>query len=271
MKHRSCVKEVKNNLTDIENINKSKTDEIKTFKRELDNIQSLYSNVLKQLNEHAELVCNIKTNLNDSLQTSDYLHSLVQDDKEISILDEKLHAYTPEFRKVVMNISGKNEATEHIVSFINESLKLAGKTLKQIPTRRTIDNIVTEKVVASFIQVGQCLTNKEKTTLYSDETRKFGKTYNSYFISEDHKNVYMLGSREMHNKASSTTFDTFKEILTDISEVCNGSLENNEISHGYNIVCNIRDFMSDTAKTNISFTDLLIDYRKQIMPEVVDG
>jgi len=89
-------------------------------------------------------------------------------------LDEKLHAYTPEFRQAVMNISGKNVAIEHIVSVINESLKLAGKTLKQIPTRRTIDNIVTEKVVVSNIQVGQCLKNKEKTTLYSDETRKFG-------------------------------------------------------------------------------------------------
>jgi hypothetical protein len=200
------------------------------------------------------------------LQTSDYLHSLIQDDKEIDILDDKLHAYTPEFRQAAMNISGKNVATEHIVSVINESMKLAGKTLKQIPTRRTIDN-----VVVSNIQVGQCLKNKEKTTLYSDETRKFGKTYNSYFISDDDKNVYMLGLREMQNKASSTTLDTFKDILTDISELCNGSLENNEISHGYNILCNIRDFMSDRAKTNISFTKLLIDYRKQIMPEVVDG
>lgn len=218
-----------------------------------------------------ELVSNLKSNLNDSLQTSDYLHSLIQDEKEIDILDEKLHAYTPEFRQAVMNISGKNVTTEHIVSVINESLELAGKTWKQIPTRRTIDNIVTEQVVVSSIHVGQCLKNKEKTTLYSDETRKFGKTYNNYFISNDHKNVYMLGLREMHNKASSTTLDSFKEILTDISELCNGSLEYNEISHVYNILCNIRDFMSDRAKTNIYFTELLIDYRKQIMPEVVDG
>lgn len=50
MKHRSCVKEVKHNLTDIENINKSKTDEIKKLKRELHKIQSLYNDALKQLN-----------------------------------------------------------------------------------------------------------------------------------------------------------------------------------------------------------------------------
>jgi hypothetical protein len=59
MKHRSCVKEVKNNLTDIENINKSKTDEIKKLKRELDKIQFV-QRCIKQLNEHAELVSNLK-------------------------------------------------------------------------------------------------------------------------------------------------------------------------------------------------------------------
>ena len=271
MKHRSCVKELKKNLTDIENTNKSKTDEIEQLKSELDKIQNLYNDALKQSNEHAQFINNLKTNLNESLQTSDYLHSLIQDNKEIEIWDEKLRAYTPEFRQTVMNISGKNVATEHIASVINESLKLAVKTLKQIPVRRTIDNYLTEKVVVSYIQVGQCLKDKQKTTLYSDETRKFGKTYNSYFISDHNKNAYILGLREMHNKTSTTTLDTFKEILTDISELCNRSLENCEISYGYNILCNIKDFMSDRAKTNIAFTDLLIDYRKQIMPQVVDG
>lgn len=96
------------------------------------------------------------------MQTRDYLHSLMQDNKEIYILDDKVRAYSPEFRQAVMSISGKNVATEHIVSVINDSLKLAGNTLKQIPARRTIDDIVTEKVVVSNIQVGQCLQDKEK-------------------------------------------------------------------------------------------------------------
>lgn len=150
-------------------------------------------------------------------------------------------------------------------------MKLVGKRLAQTPTRKTIDNIVTEKVVASNIQVGRELEKKERTTLYSDETRKFGKTYNSYFISDQNKNVYMLGLREMNNKAASTTLDTFKEILSDISDLCDDNLENNKLSSGYHILCNIRDFMSDRAKTNIAFTQLLIDYRKDIMPDVIDG
>ena len=97
------------------------------------------------------------------------------------------------------------------------------------------------------------------------------KTYNSYFISDQNKNVYMLGLREMNNKAASTTLDSFKEILSDISDLCDDNLENNKLSSGYHILCNIRDFMSDRAKTNIAFTQLLIEYRKDIMPDVIDG
>ena len=148
-------------------------------------------------------------------------------------------------------------------------MKLVGKRLAQTPTRKTIDNIVTEKVVVSNIKVGRELGKKERTTLYSDETRKFGKTYNTYFISDQNKNV--LGLREMNNKAASTTLDTFKEILSDISDLCDDNLENNKLSSGYHILCNIRDFMSDRAKTNIAFTQLLIEYRKDIMPDVIDG
>jgi hypothetical protein len=81
----------------------------------------------------------------------------------------------------------------------------------------------------------------------------------------------MLGLREMNNKAASTTLDTFKEILSDISDLCDDNLENIKLSSGYHILCNIRDFMSDRAKTNIAFTQLLIEYRKDIMPDVIDG
>jgi hypothetical protein len=49
-----------------------------------------------------------------------------------------------------------------------------------------------------------------------------------------------------------------QEILSDISDLCDDNLENNKLSSGYHILCNIRDFMSDRAKTNIAFTQLLI-------------
>lgn len=102
--------------------------------------------------------------------------------------------------------------------------------------------------------------------MYSDETNKFGKTYNTFLISDEDKNVYCLGLRDMCNKSSHTTLETFKEILSDISEVCNENIDN---TIGDKILCNLQNFMSDRAKTNIAFTDLLVDYRKEIMPQIL--
>ena len=264
IKYKENLKELQTKLLKTENMNSELNSELTLNK-------TLYDDALEQENKNCEEVDKLKNNLNDSQQTIDYLGSLLQDNEDIYIFDEETRTYTPAFRNVVMKVSDHNVATEHITTVINESLQLAGKKLKQIPSRKTIDNIVSEKAVITNIQVGRQLQKKSRTTLYSDETRKFGKTYNSYFISDQNKNVYMLGLREMCNKSASTTLDTFKEILGDISALCDNDLENNKISHGYHILCNIRDFMSDRAKTNIAFTDLLIQYRQQIMPDVIDG
>lgn len=90
-------------------------------------------------------------------------------------------------------------------------------------------------------------------------------------MTDEDKKVYMLGLRDMCNKSSQTTLDTFKEILSDISDLCACCLDECEISYGNQILCNIRNFMSDRAKTNIAFTDLLVDYRKEIVPQNIDS
>jgi hypothetical protein len=66
-----------------------------------------------------------------------------------------LEDFSVTYRNLVMNVSGYNVATENLNSVINESLKLVGERLAQTPTRKIIENIVTEKVVVSNIQVGR--------------------------------------------------------------------------------------------------------------------
>ncbi|KAJ8314574.1 LOW QUALITY PROTEIN: hypothetical protein KUTeg_006724 [Tegillarca granosa] len=65
--------------------------------------------------------------------------------------------------------------------------------------------------------------------------------------------------------------NTFKEILTDISVACEEMLSNNELSYGHNILSNINSFMSDRAKVNISFTELLEQYKTEILSTMKDG
>ena len=95
------------------------------------------------------------------------------------------------------------------------------------------------------------LADKEGTTLYTDETRKFGKTYNVYVVTDDTKQPFMLGLREMSNKSAQTCLDTFKEILNDISDDAN-----NETAGG-KLLTNIKNTMSDRAQTEVAFDRIL--------------
>lgn len=78
--------------------------------------------------------------------------------------------------------------------------------------------------------------------------------------------MYCLGLRDMCNKSSHTTLETFKEIFSDISEVCNENIDN---TIGDKILCNLHNIMSDWAKTNTAFNDLLVNYRKEIIPQIL--
>lgn len=108
-----------------------------------------------------------------------------------------------------------------------------------------------EKVAIGQKHIGVKLGQQKNLCLYGDETRKKGKTYQTFLASNEEKEVFCLGLRDMHNKAASTTLDTFKEILNDISSACEEMIINEDVSVGHAIISNIQSFMSDRAKVNI--------------------
>ena len=97
-------------------------------------------------------------------------------------------------------------------------------------------------------------------TLYSDETSKNGNKYLGMHVS-DEENIYVLGLRDMSNKSSKTTLDTFK----DICQSGSNTISSNKL------ISKIKNTMSDQAATEKCFNDLFCDYRKEILPVVVDS
>ena len=96
------------------------------------------------------------------------------------------------------------------------------KLLISYPTERlwTVDNIALAKIQLCQRQIGDVHASQEKTSLMSDETSKFGEKYNVYIVSDGNQTPYCLGLREMSSKSAETVFETFKEILNDISDHC---------------------------------------------------
>jgi hypothetical protein len=64
------------------------------------------------------------------------------------------------------------------------------------------------------------IAEKSTLTLYSDETSKYGKSFELFAVSDEQKNIYLLGFRVMECKSSETVLDTLNQILNDINEIC---------------------------------------------------
>ena len=109
------------------------------------------------------------------------------------------------------------------------------------------------------------ISEKTSLTLYSDETSKFGRSFEVFAVTDSERNSYLLGLRQMHSKSSETVLDTLKQILVDIGAVADGT------NTGQKILTNIKNTMSDRAATEKKFQQLLENYRKEILPIVIEG
>lgn len=103
--------------------------------------------------------------------------------------------------------------------------------------------------------MGAVAASKSNTTLYTDETRKNGHTYQTFLITDMDRNSYLLGLREMVNKSGQCTLDRLKEILGDI-DYCKMQEEQEEqvrSTVGMKLLTNICNTMSDRAGTEFFF------------------
>ena len=88
----------------------------------------------------------------------------------------------------------------------------------------------------------------------------------TYTISGD-DDSYVLGMRDIVSKSAEDTLTTLKVILDDINDIHNGLKQENDEKNevGLEILCKIKNFMSDRAATEAKFNDMLQTYRKECL------
>jgi len=88
------------------------------------------------------------------------------------------------------------------------------------------------------------LKEKDHITLYTDGTRKYGKCMQTYIVTDEEQNLYVLGLCEMVDKSGQSTLDVFKDILCDISSYCEEAVHEKDI--GYTILSAILEIQCQT-------------------------
>ncbi len=254
----------KTEAQELRNVNKDLNVEL----REAKNLLEVYEPLRASVIEHNELLVQENSELkkaNKELHDSVDLLEAREEESPVVCLFEQTKRFTLKTVECIMNLDGLNIANKSIPHAIREVLKLVDKVPNRVPSRQTIDNYARAKGVVSRKQLAEVLPEKEHTTLYTDETRKFGKTYNVYIATDANLDSFLLGLREMSNKSAKTCMDTFEEIISDISDIA----RNSDI--GEMIVFRIKNTMSDRAQTEVAFNRLLEEYRSEILPRVCEN
>ena len=239
--------------------------EYKAMQTELTKLQFVSQTKSEGNDDYAKWLLKLTGGIKTLEQERDYLLNLLDDDVEKKIFEEDSGSYTPKVWECIMELTSLNVANKNIPSVIESVLKLGNREANKLPSRQIEDNIRCKKVAIDKNPLVWYWGNIKTFWLFGDETRKNGKTYQTFLASNEEKEVFYLGLRDMHNKAASTTLDTFKDILSDISSACEEMIINEDVPVGHIIISNIQSFISIRAKINISFTELMQQYKSEIM------
>ncbi|XP_061193677.1 uncharacterized protein LOC133201903 [Saccostrea echinata] len=143
----------------------------------------------------------------------------------IRLFNKKEKAFTPQLHLCVYTLLEHNVPATQIEPTIEACLKLAGKKPDHLPCQTTIANMNIQRLSLAKKQLEEILPEKKNTTLHTDETSKYGIKYGGFSVRDEDGSYFVLGLREMATKSAENTLDTFKDILEDISEANNKTLE----------------------------------------------
>ena len=178
----------------------------------------------------------------------------------VSVYDSERACFTEELQLCIMNLVSSGVGVHHITEVVTEVAKLCHRKLDKLPSVRTINRISDQRLAAAHYHISSTVSNKQFTTLMSDETRKFGDCFEMFGLRDDDGKQWVLGLRDMQNKASQSCLDTLITICNDIDTVS----KSHKVKQ---IFWNIKNTMSVRAASEKHFHQLLEEYRTDILPQ----
>ncbi|CAG2190073.1 unnamed protein product [Mytilus edulis] len=149
----------------------------------------------------------LKAKNKDQEEENDYVRNLILDNNLLELYDETSNQFTADTIECVMNLQNNNISASKIGEVIRTVCSLCKRQPNRVPSATTVNRISDMKLYIATKQV-EDLSKKSNLTLYSDETSKFGKSFEVFAVTDEDKHSYLLGLREMSCKSSETVLET---------------------------------------------------------------
>lgn len=211
-----------------------------------------------------EMVENTEQKLKDTVDENEWLREMVQNDL---VTKDNGGNFTVQMKDCVCQLLSCNVSTGQIPAVVESVLKLASKKATDLPCKTTINDWNVMRRSISQQQLAEEMPQKTHMALLSDETSKYGQKFEGFHAADESGRMYVLGLRNIASKSGKDVLSTLQQILRDIEDQSNDS--QNDVSK--QILLRITSTMSDRASTQIKFNELLEEYRKTLLPAIVDN
>ena len=177
---------------------------------------------------------------------------------------EHQQKYLDNIRQCCMELLSMNVGVNNVDPIIRCVLNhVAGISVDELPHKGTLVRMFAEMKAISCQQIAEECGSCDNLTLHSDGTSKFGQHYFSFQLTSCNS-TYSLGLSEMLTGSTTQVLCTFKQILSDFELVAGPN-------SGQIVLAKIKNTMSDRHIVEKKFNHLLEDYRRDVLPSVVDS
>ena len=179
--------------------------------------------------------------------------------------------YTDDVRLCIMELLSMNVSLNKVNEVIKAVLKrLAKKDIDKLPSKSLKSQLLIEARHLADIQVGEAmlkgvyLTSVLGNTLHGDGTTKYHRHYQNFQINTVDNIPLSVGLLEIVDQDAETILASWKDKISDIAKaVCGSTATENDVEKTVNeLLCTVKNTMSDHCATNGVFNSLLEEMRK---------
>ena len=228
-----------------------------------DEVQEMGVDNMKQRFALEKIISQLQETISELQAENLQLHDELTAAKDCQLATLKNGKFTDGVRQCCHDLLSRNVGVRNIEPVINSVLSnIVGVELERLPKYTTLVDMLAEMRGLACMQVADELATAKDITLHSDGTTKYGEHYGSFQISTG-ESSYSLGLLDMSAGTAQNTLDSLKVIFEDINLIAGkGSAER--------ILVAIKNTMSDRHIVQKKINELLEDYRKDILPQIVD-
>lgn len=236
-------------------------EKVTTCQEKVADVDDQMQDILTEMKEMKEEILQLREenlSLRNSLQQT-------EDSAKIETYDHERNCFSDATTKCVYGLLEQHVSVARVSAVIDTvTTSLMKKRCTRLPSKTTVTNMNIQRLAVAQEQIAEEMASKEHTTLYSDETSKYGEKVMGYHLSDENKRFWVLGLRDITIKSAADTPSTFKTLLDDISTASTTATSD----PGKSILLNISNTMSDRASTETKFHTMLESYREEVLPEL---